>query len=115
MKHKTKQDLMEVIAASTFSEKLQDRIEQDQRYIAVVGEDVSAMAWPKNILGEMENLVRARDYVAILDHLETWEDWLDRSRDIERRLRETMILLRQFVDFFQQTNGAIEHIEDVIE
>lgn len=91
--------LTETIGAASMADKLADRVRTEQRHIEGVLSEVSAV-WPLNILSRMEELLVKRDYASIETLLAEWDTWLEKSEDVQVRMRRTAVVIGAFVEFY---------------
>ena len=97
-KKPTKLDgIAQQLGIAVVEEKLRERIARDQREIAVILSDVDAMAYPDNLLGEMQDALSDKEEIRRVARL--WETWIENSTTIKRALGSTLSVIKFFAGF----------------
>jgi len=102
--------LVETIGAGSLAAHICTLIVENQRAIAEHYAGVDGMQYPGNLLGEMEQLLSARNPRAIKEKIGCWRRWIDDTARIQKMLERTLILIEAFVIFYQAENGDTNDI-----
>ena len=102
--------LVETIGAGLLAAHICTLIVENQRAIAEHYAGVDGMQYPGNLLGEMEQLLSARNPRAIKEKIGCWRRWIDDTARIQKMLERTLILIEAFVIFYQAENGDTNDI-----
>lgn len=101
-------DIIKGIGEESLVGHLREKIAQDQRSIALLYSGVDPMAYPANLLGDMEQLLAKREYRAIEAKIKCWQQWIENARKVQSMLERTLILIESFVMWYQVANGGAD-------
>ena len=100
--------LVETIGAGSLAAHICAQIVENQRAVATHYADMDGMSYPRNLLGEMEELLSTRRYHAIQDKIDSWRRWIEGTAEIQKMLERTMVLIEAFLIFYRVENGSAD-------
>ena len=100
--------LVETIGAGSLASHICAQIVENQRAIAEHYAGMDGMQWPDNLLGQMRELLSARNAHAIKEKIGCWRRWIEDTARIQKMLERTLVLIEAFVIFYQAENGSAD-------